>query len=172
MPAPEFEENCLEISKQAMPNPEQNKYNGTSVWKKGYFAPEASPEQNKRDPVCGNCHEDHKGKTCCPNLPKGFCKEFPEQNKWEETMKEFWKECHWLICDCDLNARQGRPTECNAEKIDKSIVKLLSQTRQETIEQIKELIVAEINIARTEGDKTSRLTSLFMRITELNAPKT
>ena len=25
MPAPEFEENCLEISKQAMPNPEQNK---------------------------------------------------------------------------------------------------------------------------------------------------
>ena len=49
---------------------------------------------------------------------------------------------------------------------------LLSHTREQVIEKIKELIVAEINIARTEGDKTSRLTSLFMRITELNAPKT
>ena len=82
------------------------------------------------------------------------------ENSWEEELKEYID---------DLDCVQGIHT---GDSLKNFINYLLSQTRQETIEKIKELIVAEINIARTEGDKTSRLTSLFMRITELNAPKT
>ena len=71
----------------------------------------------------------------------------PEQNKQNHTTQDNY--C--CACEYDIAVFEN----------------LLSQIRQETIEKIKEFIVAEINIARTEGDKTSRLTSLFMRITEL-----
>ncbi len=41
---------------------------------------------------------------------------------------------------------------------------LLLQEKQELIEKIENLIVAEISIARQENQQTSRLTSLMMKI--------
>ena len=42
-------------------------------------------EENKN---CGNCHEDHKGKTWCPNLPKWDSEE-PKNEYLEKKLKEF-----------------------------------------------------------------------------------
>ena len=47
---------------------------------------------------------------------------------------------------------------------DESYEKARQESRKEVIAQIKTLIVKEINIARTEGEKTSRLTSLYNKI--------
>ena len=43
---------------------------------------QAMVQDNKN---CGNCHKDHKGKTCCPDLPKGFCK---ENKEWADRFDE------------------------------------------------------------------------------------
>ena len=97
----------------------------------------------------------------------------PEQNKWEEEFDKKWTEVQCSAHErtssalCICNELEDINSDYGYKEIKIFIRSLLSQTSQETIEKIKEFIVAEINIARTEGDKTSRLTSLFMRITEL-----
>ena len=84
------------------------------------------------------------------------------KNLWE---KEFEEE--FIALKDYFNEHSGATWDYWKGRIMECIRFRISQTRQETIEKIKELIVAEINIARTEGDKTSRLTSLFMRITDI-----
>ena len=127
-------EHCVDCG--VLTNPEQNKYNGTSVWKKGYFAPKVGPEQNKWE-------QDLRFLMDGLFVPPKHAGS-PPVIDWE----------HWHSKE-------------SYEDIYSKIRDFVSQIRQETIEKIKEFIVAEINIARTEGDKTSRLTSLYMRITEL-----
>ena len=49
----------------------------------------------------------------------------------------------------------------------RNYIPLVKQTLQSQLEEVKQLIVKEINIARSEGKRTSRLTSLYNKISKL-----
>ncbi len=77
---------------------------------------------------------------------------------WEDKFDELYKGCDIV----------GSPDE-NRPHIKDFISSLLEKQRQEIGEKLKLAIADEINIARSEGFPTSRLTSLWMKLSAILA---
>ncbi len=89
------------------------------------------------------------------------------KKEWEERLdKEFWKENHWLICDCDL----GEDKTCRAEGLNVSLKSFiqqeLSKARQEGQEDEAIHWQKEIKKAIAE-EKTKTLKEHSWKCTQL-----
>ena len=91
----------------------------------------------------------------------------PEQNKWEEQIKKLKPQVLWFGNSKDwedVTKKMQEFLDMAWEEQEPLIRQLLSQTRQEIIKQVEDLIVKEILICREENTPTSRLTSLFNKL--------
>ena len=95
----------------------------------------------------------------------------PEQYKWLEKIEQNGKRIHLLFYSKpETDADYAQYSEWRSD-LESAIFDFVdahnSQTRQETIEKIEDLIVKEMLICREENTPTSRLTSLFNKLKEL-----
>ena len=84
-------------------------------------------------------------------------------NTWEERFENtqlITKAGCWLECS---------DYEGTVEDIKSFIASEISLAVQEERERIHDLITKEINIARSENESTSRLTSLWVKVQELKS---
>ena len=75
--------------------------------------------------------------------------------KSEQIIKIYQKrqQAHDTLLECDV-------------LLDNLLKELLKKTEC-CMDEVKDLIVKEVNIARSEGEKTSRLTSLYNKLPKL-----
>lgn len=67
----------------------------------------------------------------------------------------------------DLSAGAFYEICSNETTFMKYVTELLAYSKQSTIQEVKKLITDEINICREENTPTSRLTSLYNKVTSL-----
>lgn len=89
---------------------------------------------------------------CNPHKDCEFTNKASQPKEWEELKKDIYQVC--------ISAEY-------ANDIIRGVEKLLSQSRDDFKNKIKDLIVKEINVARSENEKTSRLTSLFNKLPKI-----
>ena len=105
---------------------------------------------------CGNCKKDHKGETYC---------DLPKYESWEDEFdKEFSHECNEDFC-CAIPSKAYLPEcDCKLKEIKSFIKKVSEKAITKEQDRFKKLIEDELYTAHIEGDKTSRLTSLYNKI--------
>jgi hypothetical protein len=79
--------------------------------------------------------------------------------KLKKAFKEFWEEEYGCVCcgsdDCEKKYRKA---------IWKFITKALQEREREVLEKVEVAIAKEMNIANKEGQPTSRLSSLAVKL--------